>query len=47
MRTQINITFKTKERWLYDKLMKFSSPSIFIKDLLIQHFKGDDKNETK
>lgn len=47
MRNQINVTFKTKEKWLYDKLMKYSSPSIFIKDLLIKYFKESDKNETK
>jgi hypothetical protein len=39
---RFEVTFKQGEEWLWNKLSEKSSPNLFTKDVLKEHFRNDD-----
>ena len=44
---RVSLTFKESEEWLYDEIVKHSSYGPWIKDILIEHIKGEKQTITK
>lgn len=43
----ISLSFKEDERWLYEIITKYSSPTGTIKDILKDHFKNNSMDRIK
>jgi hypothetical protein len=41
------LSFKENEKWLYDEICKHSNKSGFIKDILAEKLKPEEKKEDK
>lgn len=42
---RLSISFKEKEEWIYEELLKFSCPSGWIKDLIKEKLISDGKGK--